>query len=106
MKKKIFYAPFVICWSFCHAWDERFLFFIKYSSSSSIAVARRVPVSELDVGFGVNDDGPAIPFGFLAIGLGRGRGRGRVAESAIMTVLSRKLSVGISQFVTSHLEVT
>ena len=45
---------------------------------------RRVLISELDVGLGANDDGPAVPLGFFAIGFGRGRGRGRGgAESAI-----------------------
>ena len=45
---------------------------------------RRVPASKLDVGLGVNDDGPAFPFGFLAIGFGRGRGRGRGGSGSAM----------------------
>ena len=83
-KRRFFYAPFVICSGFCHVLDEWFLFFIKYSSSSSIVFGRRVPASKLDVGLGVNDDGPAFPLGFLAIGFGRGRGRGHGGTGSTM----------------------
>jgi hypothetical protein len=48
---------------------------------------RRVPASKLDVGLGVNDDGPAFPFWFLAIGFGHGRGRGRGGTGSTMLPL-------------------
>jgi len=94
MKEEIFYTPFVICSSFCHVLDERFLFFIKYSSSSSIVLGRRVPASKLDVGLGVNDDGPAFPLWFLATGFGRGRGRGRGGSGSAMLPSGDRLKVG------------